>query len=79
MFSDQDYGFFSPQELASIALQKETAVHFRSCIGGVDTNVLPGLEMAGDGAQSLQTTEQINCGGTAGEEENVRRLLSTVI
>lgn len=80
LFSITPMGFFfSLQELAGIVLQKATAVHSRSYIEGVDTTVPPGLEMAGDGAQLLQTIEQTNFGGTAGEEENVRRLVFTVI
>lgn len=70
---------FSTQEPASIAPRKATAVRFHSLIAGVDTTVAPGLETAGNGAGSLQTTEQTKSGGTAGEENDVRRLLVIVI
>ena len=46
-------------------------MRFRSGIAGADTTVASGIDVDRDGAHSLQTTPRTNCGGTAGEEENV--------
>ena len=43
----------------------------RSGIAGADTTVALGIDVDKDGAHSRQTTPRTNCGGTAGEEENV--------
>jgi len=46
-------------------------VRSRSGIVGVHTTVVPGIDVDRDGVHSLQTTPRTDCGGTAGEEENV--------
>jgi len=46
----------------------------RSRIAGVDTMAAQELDAEGAGAQSHLTTERINCGGTAGEEDDVKIL-----
>ena len=43
----------------------------RSGIEGAHTTVASGIDGDRDGAHSLQTTPRTDCGGTAGEEENV--------
>ena len=43
----------------------------RSGIAGARTTVAPGIDGDRDGVHSLQTTPGTDCGGTAGEEENV--------
>ena len=44
----------------------------RSRIAGADTMVVPRIDEDRNGAPSLQTLTETNCGGTAGEEVNVR-------
>ena len=61
---------FSFQESAVFALQKATAV-CRSPIASADIMVVPGIGVAKHGAQSPLTTTGRNCGGTAGEEDDV--------
>ena len=48
---------------------------YRSRIAGADTSVAPRIDEDRNGAQSLLTTTETNCGGTAGEENDVRRLV----
>lgn len=43
----------------------------RSGIAGAHTTVVQGIDGDRGGARSLQTTLGIDCGGTAGEEEDV--------
>jgi len=57
------------QENVDFAQRKDTAVS-RSRIAGVDTMAAQELDAEGAGAQSHLTTERINCGGTAGEEDD---------
>lgn len=49
----------------------------RSRIAGADTMVVPLIDEDRNGAPSLQTLTETNCGGTAGEEVNVRHFLES--
>ena len=51
----------------------------RSGIAGADTMVAPGIDGDRDGAHSLQTIPETDCGGTAGEEEDVSVLLALFV
>ena len=44
---------------------------FRSGIAGARTTVAPEIDVVSSGVHSPLTTPETNCGGTAGEEENV--------
>ena len=46
-------------------------MHSRLGIAGAHTTVAPEIDEGRDGAHSHQTTPGTDCGGTAGEEENV--------
>ena len=45
---------------------------YRSRIAGADIMVVPRIDEDKNGAPSLLTLTGTNCGGTAGEEANVR-------
>ena len=59
-----------PQELVDSVQPRATAVS-RSRIAGAGTMAAQEIAAEDVGAQLLQTTEKINCGGTAGEEHDV--------
>ena len=44
-------------------------------IAGADTRVVPGIEAEGSGATPPLTTDEIDCGDGAGEENDVRHCL----
>ena len=68
------FSSFPLQESVGIELQKVSAV-YRSRIAGADTTAVPQIDEDRNGAPSLRTLTGTNCGGTAGEEVNVRGLV----